>query len=108
MLEINNNTKAKQREKQEVTNNVKIYKYQNNRKQTYTRLLKYMHLNSLFYALATSVHHFQVAETLTVILCEVVVFFIITILSNHCLSACLQDKGCRLYNRVLQQEGNYI
>lgn len=47
MLEINNNTKAKQREKQggsptaqeihKVTNNVKIYKYQNNRKQTYTR-----------------------------------------------------------------------
>lgn len=37
MLEINNNTKAKQREKQGVTNNVKIYKYQNNRKQTYTR-----------------------------------------------------------------------
>lgn len=47
MLEINRNTKAKEREKQggsptaeeihKVTNNVKIYKYQNNRKQTFTR-----------------------------------------------------------------------
>lgn len=95
-----------------VTNNVEIDKYQNNSKQTYTRetnqLLKYMHLNSLFYALATFVLHFQLTETLTVFLCEVVVFFILTILSNHCLSTCLQDKRYRLYNTVLQQGSNYI